>query len=712
MIGNPNTGKTSLFNALTGLAQRVGNYPGVTVEKKTGSLCRDIEIVDLPGTYSLAAWSPDELVAARVLLGDLEGEEPPDLAVVVVDAENLRRNLYLVTQVLETGVPTVVALNMIDLAERAGVRIDVEGLSKTLGVPVVRTVASRRDGIDDLRKAIEENLGGPSPTPAWHWPEILERETRALGEKYAARPYYLRRALVDMGGSVEESLAERYGEEVVPNLNGVRNRVREETGMTPAVLEAGMRHDWIGGAVDVHVEHGPARRGLTDRIDSVLTQPVFGTAVFIVVMATVFISIFEWASPFMGLIDVFFSSIGDIVRGWFAGGDLDGGMLESFLVNGVITGVGGVLIFLPQIAVLFLFISILEDCGYLSRAAFLMDRLLRLCGLTGHSFIPLLSSFACAVPGIMATRTISDPRDRLLTILVAPLMTCSARLPVYAILIAAFVPSMMLLGFVPLQGLVLGLLYLLGIVAAIVVALVIRKTMVRGPAADFVMELPPYRVPSWRNVGLRVYDRSKDFALKAGTIIFAMSIVVWALGYFPRSETVLAAHDTERQAAEATLSGGDLSAELADIDNRERGAMLRASVLGQMGRAIEPVVMPLGWDWRIGMAVVAAFPAREVVVSTLGIVYDLGEAGAGEEQGLVSKLRNARWPDGRAIYTLPVALSLMVFFALCCQCGATVATIRRETNSWRWAVFTFAYLTVLAYVAALATYQIGSAVGL
>lgn len=706
MIGNPNTGKTSLFNALTGLAQRVGNYPGVTVEKKVGNLSKYVEVIDLPGTYSLAAWSPDEMVAARVLLGDLEGEVPPDLAVVVIDAENLRRNLYLVTQVMETGVPVIVALNMVDLAEKSGVRIDVEGLGRSLGVPVVPTVGFRREGVDALRRAIEENLGEEAPKLRWDWPEVLAREADSLGAKYPARPYYLRRALIDMGGAVQETLATKYGEEVVRELNGVRNRVREETGSTPAVLEAEMRHEWIGRAMEEHVEVGPPRRAMTDRIDRFLTQPVFGTAAFVIVMAVVFISIFEWASPFMDLIDGLFSVLGTMVAGWFAGTAAEGGMLESFLVNGVIAGLGGVLIFLPQIAILFLFISILEDCGYLSRAAFLMDRVLRLCGLSGHSFIPLLSSFACAVPGIMATRTISDGRDRLLTILVAPLMSCSARLPVYAILIAAFVPSMLLIGFVPLQGLVLGLLYLMGIVVAVIAAVVLRKTAVRGPAADFVMELPPYRIPSWRNVGLRVYDRSKDFTVKAGTIIFAMSIVVWALGYFPRSGEVLAAHEEERAAARRSAEGEELETRLADIDNRERGAMLRASFLGRMGRAVEPVVRPLGWDWRIGMGVIAAFPAREVVVSTLGIVYDLGEEGVEEEEGLVGKLRGARWPDGRVVFTLPVALGLMVFFALCCQCGATVATIRRETNSWRWAIFAFTYLTVLAYAAAWATYRI------
>jgi ferrous iron transport protein B len=458
-----------------------------------------------------------------------------------------------------------------------------------------------------------------------------------------------------------------------------------------------------------HVTDCGSGASRSDRADRILTHRVWGTALFVLVMSFVFVSIFEWAGPFMDFIEGAFRDLGDLVTGWFAGTSLEGGVLQSFLVKGVITGVGGVLVFLPQIVFLFLFIALLEDCGYLARAAFLMDRLLRFCGLSGHSFIPLLSSFACAVPGIMAARTISDRRDRIATIVVAPLMTCSARLPVYALLIAAFVPSAMVLGIFPLQGIVFAGMYFLGILVAVVAALVVKKTLLRGPPSHFVMELPPYRLPSAKTVALRVYDRGKDFAYKAGTIIFAMAIVVWALGYFPRPESIARKYDAERDAAEASLAGEALDARLAEITGRESGEYLRQSILGRMGRGVEPVVEPLGWDWRIGTGVIAAFPAREVVISTLGIIYDLGEEAADDKGTLVTRMRKSKWPDGRPVYSLAVALSLLVFFALCCQCGATVATIRRETNSWRWAAFTFTYMTALAWVGAFLTYQIATA---
>jgi ferrous iron transport protein B len=715
LVGNPNTGKSTLFTALAGVRQRVGNYPGVTVEKKTGHLRHGdqrFELIDLPGTYSLAPRSPDEMVTVDVLLGRQDASGPPDVVLSIVDASNLERNLFLVSQVLSLGLPTVVALNMTDLARERDIDIDVDALADRLGVPVVAVQANRRIGAAALKDALTAACG-LAPKQHNPFPEVFQRHSRELSDWLHTRqplPHFLvERLLLDGNGYLEQELLNGASADGVARLRAARDSLAAAGCPTPAV-EAMARYDWVKRVLDGAIIRPDDHRPTTsDRIDAVLTHKLWGTLVFAVTMAVLFSSIFIFAVPLMDMIDGAIGSLAAAIES-----HMPEGALRSLAVDGVIGGVGAVVIFLPQILILFLFIALLEDCGYMARAAFLMDRLMAGVGLSGKSFIPLLSSFACAVPGIMATRVIENRRDRLATILISPLMSCSARLPVYVILIGAFVPAQSYLGgLLGLQGLVLLAMYSVGAIVAIGVAWLLKKTLLRGETPPFVMELPSYKVPSLRTVTYRMAERGWAFLARAGTVIFAVTIVIWALAYYPHSEGPVAADIAAERAA---LAGN--AAALAEFDETENLDHLAASLhqrysfLGRAGQWIEPVVRPLGWDWRIGCAAIASFPAREVVMGVLGVIYHLGpevDVGSeGDQSRLQEQLRAARWDDtGQRVYNLPVALSIMVFFALCAQCAATLAVIRRETNSWRWPAFTFAYMTALAYVGAFLTYQIG-----
>ncbi len=702
VVGNPNTGKSTLFNALTGLRQKVANYPGVTVEHRVGALellDRTVELVDLPGTYSLAARSPDEAIAVDLLSGRLDGVDPPRAVIVLADATNLRRTLFLVSQVRDLGLPTVVAVTMTDLAARRGVELDLAELERRLEVPVVAVVGPSGQGLGDLRTALARMLSeSPSAAPDL-LPEVRRAATALAAELDIDRPL-VERALLDGQGDGPQRLVSRHGNALADRLATLRAELGG--GRPLAMLEAAARYGWIDRQL-AGVETRHAVVTTADRVDRVLGRPVVGLALFGLVMTAVFQAVFTLATPLADVVDGGLGALG----GWIAE-LLPDGLLRSLLVDGVIAGVGSVLVFLPQILILFALIIVLEDSGYMARAAFLVDRLMRACGLSGHSFIPMLSSFACAVPGIMATRVIRDRRDRLATIFAAPFMTCSARLPVYALLIAAFVPARpVLAGVLDLRGLTLLGLYLLGAAAGVLATLALKRSVLRGPTPPLLLEMPPYRWPTPRAVALRMWERGREFVVRAGTVIFAASLVVWAAATFPRSEAVQTTHDAERAAAAATLSAEALDLRLAAIDTVEAAALLEQSLLGRAGRLLEPVFAPLGWDWRLSAAVVASFPAREVVIATLGTIFAVGSSDP--EAGLGERLLMARTADGDPLLRLPEALGLMVFFALCLQCVSTLAVMRRETGGWAWPAAAWVVMTGLAWLGAWLTVAVASA---
>jgi ferrous iron transport protein B len=705
VVGNPNAGKSSLFNRLTGMSQRTANYPGVTVERRMGRVTLSsgpVDLIDLPGTYSLSPNSMDEQIAVEVLFGRVTGTPKPDAILAVIDSTRLYQGLYLVQQLLELGRPVAVALTMADAAQKQGLAIDIERLEQRLGARVFPVVATTGRGFEPMKAALSDLITAEPPAATGSWPE-LQRAVDELEPRLGAAGRGLQRAeierLIIESGRKSELPKPVLAAEDTRAIDSVRERLFGAE--PPLAVEARRRYAWVRGVLaEVQTTNsGIARRSAA--IVHWLNQPWPSTLLFVLSMAVVFQAVFAWATPFMDLIDAGMSGL----AAW-VGSVLPEGMVASFVSDGIIAGVGSVIIFLPQILILFLFIILMEDTGYLARAAFLVDRAMRSVGLSGQSVIPLLSSFACAVPSIMATRVIPNRRDRIATILAAPFMTCSARLPVYALLIAAFVPDREFLLF-NLRGAVLFGLYGIGILGGVGTALLLKRSALRGENPTFVLALPEFRLPNLQTVLIKLLDRVRVFLRRAGTVIFAVAVVVWALAYFPRSPEIEAGAETARQAAVATIAGEALDARLAEIDNEAAAAHQEQSWLGRAGHMVEPVFRPLGWDWRVSAAVIAGFPAREVVVAVLGTIYAVGSEA--DEETLAGRLTAATWPDGSPVFTLPMVLGLLVFYAWCLQCAATLAVIRRETNSWRWPVFAWTYMTVLGYTAALLINQIGSA---
>jgi ferrous iron transport protein B len=733
LTGNPNSGKTTLFNALTGLRAKVGNYAGVTVERKEGKLLgapakADIRVLDLPGTYSLSPNSLDEQISRDVLLNRLPELPPPDLIVVVVDASNLQRNLYYATQVVELGHPTLIALNMVDVAEVNGQRIDAGKLAAELSVPVQSVVASTGQGVPDLKRKIISTLNSdwegrqvadpkisgtaarrPSQVGFCQLPGLFRIEATGLAS-LLAETFQERRLQATAEAllllSNEKALAssqEHYPQKIQDAVAAARKRL-ETHGI-----------DWRGAPIvwryariaeiqqAVTAELAPPGETFSDKLDCVLTHKIWGTLIFIGIMTLMFQSIFTFAHLPMDALQAAVDWLGGAVGKLIPPGDLN-----SLLVNGVIAGVGAVIVFLPQILLLFLFIGFLEDTGYMARAAFLMDRLMSKVGLHGKSFIPMLSSYACAIPGIMATRTIETPKDRLVTILVAPLMSCSARLPVYTLLIAACIPDLKILGWLKLQGLTMLAMYLLGTVVALLMAWLFKKTLLKGETPMLIMELPPYKRPLLRVVARHMWDRSRLFLRRAGTVILGINILLWFLATYPRTENGVMEKQAAPNSNTPTLQHSNTlsSAELA-------GEKLRHSFAGRMGHFIEPAIAPLGFDWKMGIGIITSFAAREVFVSTMSTVYNVGSADESEsgKQALAQTLRMQTRPDGSPLYTPLLAVTLMVFYVFALQCASTVAVVRRETNSWKWPVFQWLYMGALAWILAFITWHGGHWLG-
>jgi ferrous iron transport protein B len=693
LVGNPNTGKSTLFNLLTGLNQKIGNFPGVTVDKKTGFCTlpdgRRAEIIDLPGTYSLYPKSRDESIVFSVLAD--KANQAPDLIVVILDASNLKRNLLLYTQVADLKVPVIVALNMMDVAKKDGIDIDINGFSQKLGVPVVPISARRNEGIEALKKSISYAnkfaLQQDSIDVRAIAPELvgaIARELQVDNPYFALQLAHQHETLTFLSDTESNRIEEL---ELEHNFHSQKAQATETIA----------RYNYINDLLYDTVKKQEAAReeNTSNRIDKILTHRVFGFIIFFSILLFIFQAIFSWSAYPMELIETLFI--------WMQGGVhsiMPAGPLTDLLADGVIAGLSGVLVFIPQIAILFAFIAILEDTGYMARVTFMMDKLMRKVGLNGKSVVPLIGGFACAVPSIMSTRTIENWKDRMITIMVTPLVACSARLPVYTLLIALVVPNRNVWWIFNMQGLALTGMYVLSLVSAIVVAWVMKYILKARERGYFIMELPVYRMPRWSNVLLTMFDRSKTFVLEAGKVIIAVSIILWVLASYGPGDNF---KQIEKKYSEPQYGQ---KMKPTEIDHAIASEKLESSYAGYLGHVIEPVIKPLGFDWKIGIALITSFAAREVFVGTMATIYSV-DGNADEIQSVKAKMGNARnTQTGAPTFTLAVAFSLMMFYAFAMQCASTVAVVYRETKDWRWPAVQFVYMTLLAYGASFITYTL------
>jgi len=694
LVGNPNTGKSTLFNTLTGLNQKIGNFPGVTVDKKTG-LCtlpdgRTAEIIDLPGTYSLYPKSQDESIVFSVL-ADKANSHTPDLVVVILDATNLKRNLLLYTQVADLKIPVIVALNMIDLAKKSGIAIDIDLFSKKLGVPVVPISARKTEGIDKLKQAIafanKVALQEASIDVEAIAPQLI---AQISDELEIDNPYF--------------ALQLAHQHEIVKFLTPQQSDRIEELehefsfhSQKSQATETIARYNFINDLLydTVKIPETAKDETISNKIDKILTHRVFGLFIFLAVLLFMFQSIFSWSAYPMEKIGDGFAWLQNYLHTV-----LPAGPLVGLVVDGVLGGLSGVMVFIPQIAILFAFISILEDTGYMSRVTFMMDKLMRKVGLNGKSVVPLIGGFACAVPSIMSTRTIENWKDRMITIMVTPLVTCSARLPIYVLLIGLVVPNKNVWWIFNLQGLALTGMYIFSLISAIVVAFAFKLILKGRERGYFIMELPVYRMPRWNNVAFSMYDRSKAFVLQAGKVIIAVSVILWVLASYGPGDRFTQIEKKYQQPRYAKQFSPD------DLTRAINSEKLENSYAGTLGHFIEPVIKPLGFDWKIGIALITSFAAREVFVGTMATIYSV-DGNADKIESVQNKMASAKNPQtGQPVFSLAVAFSLMMFYAFAMQCASTVAVVYRETKNWRWPAIQFAYMTVLAYAASFIAYHL------
>ncbi|WP_343328255.1 ferrous iron transport protein B [Polaribacter staleyi] len=692
LIGNPNTGKTSLFNQLTGLNQKVGNYPGVTVDKKQGtsklSATQNAIITDLPGTYSINPTSMDESIVLKTLLKK-DIKESPDVILVVADIENLKRNLLLFSQIKDLEIPTVLAINMVDQMHRKGITIDLSLLKKELNTEVVLISARKNEGIEDVKAAIIRCHVAAKASPLCGIDHKIDPDYFAKLKEISPNYSLYELWLMVTQNNYPETVNKEEKEKLLAfkkDVSKLKKYQHKETIYRYQEINKILKKTYI-----VDKSKATDLRGQLDRI---FTHKFFGYFFFTLLLLVIFQSVFDWASVPMDFIDATFAEIAD-----FAKSNLPSGMLTNLLTEGIIPGIGGVIIFIPQIAILFLFIAVLEETGYMSRVVFLMDKIMRRFGMNGKSIIPLISGTACAIPAIMATRTIASWKERLITILVVPFTTCSARLPVYAILISLIIPDKKIFGFLNLQGLVLLSLYALGFATAIIAAYILHKTLKIKSKSFFVVEMPNYKLPSVKNVFFEVVEKTKSFVLEAGKIILALSIILWFLASNGSSSFDNAEKNTVENVANQNLSDQELQQKIAS-------ARLENSYIGILGKTIEPAIRPLGYDWKIGIALITSFAAREVFVGTLATIYSV-EADDENTSTIKEKMQSEINPEtGKKRFNFPVGMSLMVFYAFAMQCMATLAIVKRETKTWKWPLIQLFGMGLLAYMASFITYQI------